>query len=191
MKIVSLMCPNCNGTLDVRGDGLDVITCDHCGSRLMVEKMNRRILGTKIYLRELEHDERMQDKAYEFAEKQLNYKLKKRGLKILENESKNIIGVVVWIIGTLILLVIPLLLFLPSKCSHDSKIAKLEQIEDEVIEAINNEDYDVARAKTNQLRLDDGYSSEATKAWDEKREEYIKIINQKENGDDGDWWPFW
>lgn len=49
---------------------------------------------------------------------------------------------------------------------------------------IENRDYDEALVKANQLRLDDDFSYSEEASWDEKREQYIKLIeNLKRQSD--------
>lgn len=200
MNIVTLKCPNCGGEIELE-DGLEIMYCKYCGSKLMVDGMSDGMVNARVRLREMDHEERMWDKETEFEKFTLLAKMKNKHLEML------------WIFVPVLLMSV---LFTALECSHSSKVAKLERIEEEVVSAVEEQDYDLALIKANQLRLDDGYSKEASKAWDDKREEYVKIINKKiaerdkeqnasenneagrgkeKDGADGDddkpWWHFW
>lgn len=59
---------------------------------------------------------------------------------------------------------------------HQNKEKELEIIAQEVREAIEKGDYDAALVKANRLHMDDNYSSDSTKRWNEEREGYLAII---------------
>lgn len=200
MKIATLRCPNCGGLLEAE-DGLEFMYCKYCGAQLMIDEMDDGMLNAKVRFREMDHEERMRDKAYEFKQKEWRHELKKKGISIFAKDPS------ILLLFILVPLIIfgPLVLILSSGCSHSSKVSELNRIESEVIEAIEKKDYDLARVKANQLRLDDSWSSKETEAWDAKREEYVKLIDdkiaerdgkekpseQEDKKEDGDWWPFW
>lgn len=56
---------------------------------------------------------------------------------------------------------------------------KLEKLYSEIQVDINEGRYDEALIKANELRFDRGYSNTKADLWDEKRENIIKIINEK------------
>ena len=62
------------------------------------------------------------------------------------------------------------------KEAHLEQISSLEELEKEIIQDIEDGNYDKAKIKLNQMRLTDGYSSEETVSWDDKREEYLNMI---------------
>ena len=59
---------------------------------------------------------------------------------------------------------------------------KLEKLYSEIQVDINEGRYDEALIKANELRFDRGYSKTKADLWDEKRENIIKIINDKKEG---------
>lgn len=65
MNLFTLECPHCKAALDVE-DGLDTFYCKYCGSKLIVEGMSGDSLDARVRLREMEHEERLQDAKYEY-----------------------------------------------------------------------------------------------------------------------------
>jgi len=193
MDLFTLRCPNCNGEIEVE-DGLEVMYCKYCGTKLMVDGMSDGVINAKVRLREMDHEERMHDKDIAFKK-----------FKVLTKMGKENLGFF-WMLAPMILLIA---LFGVLTCSHNSQLAKVEQAEQEMEEAIEKGDYDLARIKANQLRLEgSGISDDETRAWDEKREEYLKVIDKKIKERDGEnstsddnkesgggeekpWWQFW
>lgn len=63
---------------------------------------------------------------------------------------------------------------------HENEVKILEKSVKQIEEYIDNEDYDNARIKANQLILSDDWSSEEEKKWDNIRNSLLDIINEKE-----------
>jgi len=67
------------------------------------------------------------------------------------------------------------------------KESELREIVIEIQEDVTNEDFDSALLKANQLYLDGDFKKDDKKKWDERREEYIRIINEaKEKAEKGE-----
>lgn len=84
-------------------------------------------------------------------------------------------------IGTSLLMIfLGFLPFMLDEIKHNNKVKKLESTVKQIEEYIDNEDYDNARIKANQLILSDNWSSEEEKKWDNIRNSLLDIINEKE-----------
>lgn len=172
MNLFTLECPNCKASLEIE-DGIDSFYCRYCGAKLLVEGMSGDSLNARVRLKEMEHEERLQDAEYEYKRFKLLHKAKE------ERHSWVIIFILLAVLG------VPSFLYFGSvSCSHNTHVAELERIEADIQSDIMAGDYDSALVKTNQLRLDDRYSTEQTQSWDKKREMYIDIINEKKRESD-------
>ena len=167
-SIKSITCPHCGGTLELQ-DGLDTFFCLYCGGKVTLTGLSDAAYDAKVKIKEMEHQERIKDKEYEFKKYQNkdSRKTTTRALLIL-------IGV----------FLASFLYFLSMKTESDKAITQLTQIESELEQAIANEDYDLALIKANQLRYNADWSADEKRSWDEKREFYIQLIisKQESNG---------
>lgn len=175
MNIQKLECPNCHASLDNDYGNAGVFFCKYCGQKMIVEEIQNADYDLKIRKMEIEHEENKI--AMEQKGQSIKYAHEKESKK-MQNKFA-IIGISICF-GVLILL----MLMLPitsciSGAPHQKRVNELKQVEIEVQEAIQAGDYDLAMIKVNQLRLDDGYSTSQTEAWDEKREAYIELIEKK------------
>ncbi len=164
-KLRSITCPHCGGTLELQND-LDTFFCLYCGGKVVLTELSDAAYDARVKIKEMEHQERLQDKEYEFQK----YK----------NKDKNKYFVLFFAVSIGLLMLSISMMLLPSM-KHNKKVKHLQQIENEVEQAIINENYDLAIIKANQLHCDDGWSKEEHDSWDEKREFYIQLINSKQN----------
>ena len=70
------------------------------------------------------------------------------------------------------------------KNEHAQQIARFEQLAEEIQSDIENEDYDAARIKANQIHYTVNWSDDAKERWDEYREDTLKLIDKLEYGDE-------
>ncbi len=175
MKMQVLECPKCHATLENDNENLGTFFCKYCGQKIVVEELQDAAIKVKVREMELEHEEKKME--FEQQKQNTTYQQEKEKSRI-EEKRKNF-GLFI-ALGICFAMMLPgIFYFGNSKRTHDKKVQELQRIEIEVQTAIQQQDYDLALMKANQLRLDDGYSSEATEAWDEKREDYIKMIESK------------
>ena len=172
MKMQVLECPKCHATLENDNENLGTFFCKYCGQKIVVEEMQDAALKVKVREMELEHEE----KKMEFEQKKQNIEYQQK----TETEKRNNKGI--WIILASLVVIEAVLMFSlgGSGRKHDKLVKQLRQTEQEVQVAIQEGNYDYAMIKVNELRLDDNYSDEQTKAWDEKREDYIELIKTKQ-----------
>lgn len=173
MKMQALVCPNCHANLDNDAENLGTFFCKYCGQKIIVEELQDAAYKAKVREMELEHEE----KKMEFEQKKKNIEYQQR----TETEKRNNKGI--WIILASCVILYAVLMFIlgGSGRKHDRLVKQLRQTEQEVQVAIQEGNYDYAMIKVNELRLDDNYSDDQTKAWDEKREDYIALIKSKQN----------
>ena len=171
LRMVSMTCPNCKAQLEMAEDHL-MACCPYCEQKLIFD-----FQGVDKVLVEKERTRRHKVKReYDIREKELDFeqkqkKEKKEGVSIFFS----FIGVVV-MLGILWGVVFVTNDFRDKK--HESKLAVLQDIVEQIDDAILQEDYDKALLLTARLYLDDGYSEEEAAAWDAKRESYVLIINE-------------
>ena len=176
MKMQILECPKCHATLENDNENLGTFFCKYCGQKIVVEELQDAAMKVKVREMELEHEEKKM--AFEQQNRNIIYAQEKEKSAI--DEKRRLIVFVVSI-AVCFAMMLPGLFYLGnSRKKHEKKVEELQKIEVEVQSAIQQKDYDLALLKVNQLRLDDHYSDEQTKAWDEKREEYIRLIESKQ-----------
>lgn len=84
------------------------------------------------------------------------------------------------LIFALCMMFLPILIFYGGESFfHSMRERKLEQTVQEIQVDIENGDYDSALIKAHSLHMDDNWSSESEKHWDDQRKALIKLIEQK------------
>ncbi|MCR5600087.1 MAG: hypothetical protein K6G33_05035 [Ruminococcus sp.] len=171
MKLITLKCPNCDATLEVQ-DGIDTFYCMYCGNKIMLDGMSKVAYQSKVKVKEMEHKEHIVDKQNE----QERFKLIMKAEE--EKRSDRAIGKI--FIGYILffLLLLGGLGGIPY-VEHRKNIKQLKEIESEINQAINSEDYDRALLLANQLYCKDNWTSGEDEVWDTKRENYISLILDK------------
>ncbi len=165
MEKFQLTCPYCKATLEAE-DGIDQFFCSHCGGKILIDGMSKEAYKAKVKVKEMEHTERLKDKEYA----QERYKIEK------ENKSFKTTMLI------LLLLIIVCFTYLGIDArkyekQKENAISKLENLESEIEICINEQDYDGALFKANQLYADDIIKDEK-ETWDKKRKAYIEIIEE-------------
>lgn len=175
MKIQVMECPNCHASLDNDTENLGVFFCKYCGQKIVVEELQDAALKVKVREMEIEHEE----KKLEFEQKKQNttYQQEKEKNAIQEKQKNKSFWMAMAIFGGMFL--VSILMMYSGSFKHNLRVKQLRKVEAEVQTAIQEGNYDYAMIKVNELRLDDNYSKSQTEAWDEKREDYIKLIESK------------
>ena len=175
MKIQVMECPNCHASLDNDTENLGVFFCKYCGQKIVVEELQDAALKVKVREMEIEHEE----KKLEFEQKKQNttYQQEKEKNAIQEKQKNKSFWMAMAVCGGMIL--IGFLMMYSGSFKHNLRVKQLRKVEAEVQTAIQEGNYDYAMIKVNELRLDENYSKSQTEAWDEKREDYIKLIESK------------
>jgi len=172
MKMQILECPKCHATLENDNENLGTFFCKYCGQKIVVEELQDAAIKAKVREMELEQEE----KKMALEHKQQNFVYQQEKDKDKQQWKKMLIGV-----GIFAAVMVVYFTAISSIGSEHKKLVKqLRKTEIEVQEAIREGDYDYAMIKVNELRLDDNYSEEQTKQWDEKREDYIALIKSKQ-----------
>ena len=177
MEMVSLKCPSCNAALYVE-DGLDTFYCKYCGAHIVLNGMDPVIVDAKLRMKEMDHEEWMQHEEHEHLERFQEAEHKQERFRIKREPGENRTFLLT-MLGCGIFMLILLGIFYLPKCSHDTALSDLQKTEVEVQQAISAGDYDLALMKANELRCSDNWSKEDARIWDDKREGYIKLIEEK------------
>ena len=189
MKIVQMKCPNCKATLDVQ-NGIDTFFCTYCGTPLMLDGQSKTAIKARVRLKEMEHEERVQDRRYEHEERTQRNKYdneaarwsRKHKSERFELKSKVVLIVAPFAALMLYFIVMFSWIDRPSSAEtkHNELTEQLTELDKQIEDDILNGNYDAALLKTNRLRMDDGWSNESEAAWTEKRETYFAIIEEKQ-----------
>ncbi|MCR4813934.1 MAG: hypothetical protein K5879_03815 [Lachnospiraceae bacterium] len=172
MKIQVLECPKCHATLENDNESLGTFFCKYCGQKIVVEELQDAAVKVKVREMEIEHEE----KKMEYEQRKQNITFAQEKEKENRNSKKLLIGIAAYIA----IMALAFVALGSLGGDHKKLVKQLRKTEIEVQEAIRDGDYDYAMIKVNELRLDDNYSDEQTKAWDEKREDYIELIKSKQ-----------
>ena len=167
MELFTLECPKCNASLEIE-DGLDTFYCKYCGTKLLVDGISGDSLNARLRVKELEHEERLQEADYDYK----RFKLVHRS-----NEEHSRMKHALIVLGLMMFFLLVLIggLYI----SHRLTVSGLERLESEIQADITAGDYDSALLKTNDMVLGDSYSHDEKRAWDKKREMYVDLIKQK------------
>jgi len=174
MKLFHLNCPNCQAELSVK-DGIDTFFCTYCGAQLILEGQSDSALNAKVRIKEMEHEERSQEKKYENEGARWNRKHIEKKFEFKKSIIYILLGVAVFVF----IMYSPFSFFGSEKKDHEKLVEELKAIELEIENDVTAGNYDEALLKANRLRCDDHWSDEQTKSWNEKREYYINIIEEK------------
>lgn len=174
MRIYKMNCNSCGAPLDIDLDRLQAF-CPYCGEKLLLEldQLDKIIKETET------------TKRVKLKEEQETQRLKLQYNQHDKDWLKSIIKPALAGGGILlaIFLYFSFMMNFSSSGSknHKATVEKLESIEIEIEEAITKGDYDAAEILANRLYLTDNWSETETKIWDEKRANYLQIINERKN----------
>ena len=199
MKMVSIRCPNCGATIDLDIDHLAQF-CGMCGSKIMldVETIQQLLIAKEQTKQEAikatETTKRVEvDAARQIRLAQMQSEEQARQWERQEITEKRSF----WRENGSLLVCISLFFVLgfgsvgfliyssrhrfdDGRAAHAAAVEQLVEIEDDLEEALRDKDYDRAIMLANKLRLDDNWSSKETDSWNERREEYIRIIQERQ-----------
>lgn len=190
MKFLTQECPKCGANLEIE-DGLLTFYCKYCGQKVILEGQGKNVLKSKVRMKEIESRERLKESEFAHRERMKNIELSQERYSIeakhRERKQSFRTGIIkaVGAVGLFCLaLAICFYPFHRQQLEHRNKIEKLEQIEQEIISDIESDNLGDAYVKTNQLYLDDSWSSNETSAWDEKRFYYQQLIEEIKREED-------
>lgn len=195
MKIYQLKCPACGGTIEIERNR-ESSFCSYCGTKVYVDDETRRVEITKninyhktytdeAKIREIESAERMQERKYEVeCEKRKSNKWLTLGTVLIVLAC--VIGYFVSVNGY----------FDSQKEASDRQEQELQAVVDEVMQDIEDGNFDEAYIKAEKICYTENWSSEIEDKWNAIQKEIIKQIKKaekeanKKNGG-GTWWnPF-
>ena len=180
MELKSLKCPNCSGRLEIE-DGLDTFFCKYCGYKVILSGQSDAAYKAKSKAQQYRHEENVQERKYK---NEYDKWEREEVSKAREHKRENFAFVFSMSIMVGIFLLSLLMLYAGS-WPHKKRIKELREIEARIEEDIDDGDYEHAILLTNRLRLEDGYSSSDTREWNERREEYIRIIRRAQRAEGG------
>ncbi len=174
MQLIKLRCNNCSAQLDIDLDNLQIY-CPYCGQKLMIgfDQLGKVLAEKEKTKRTIEREEQQTRRVQMAYEHEARERDKERKATARGN-------VLPWVFLITLGLILPTLYFGSAIREHKQKVANLQEIEIEIEEAIQKQDYDLALLKANNLYLDDQYSSEETATWDAKRKALLEIIEEKQ-----------
>ena len=193
MKLISVNCPNCGKPINLDIDNLGQF-CSSCGSKIVLDvETIQQLLIAKEETKRTQTDADKQVKLAQMqseceAQKVKSHERIKTRSFMFQYGLPVIFVLTVMILGGILLAWV--------SCStdsdgdkweaeHESRVEKLEDIEDELEDALEAGDYDHALILANKLRLDDGWDSDEEESWDERREEYMRIIKERKQAKNG------
>lgn len=195
MRVYQMKCPACGGDIEI-DENRDFCFCSYCGTKVHVDDGTHRVEITKninyhktytdeAKIRKIESEERLQERKFAAEqEERKNKKWKTLGLVLVVLAC--VIGYFVLFNGY----------FNSEKAASDRQEQELQAIVDEVMQDIEDGNFDEAYIKAEKIRYTENWSSEIEDKWDAMRKEIIEQIekaekkaNKEENGNT--WWnPF-
>ena len=196
MRTISVNCPNCGASINLDVDHL-AHYCGSCGSKIMLdissiqellvarEKTKQETIKATELTKQVQVDAAKEIKIEQIRSENSNRYLQQKDVSDKRSFAieRTAMGIAVFFIVFAVVAGVILYASLEKSINrgrelHNERIATLQQIEIDIEKDIENGNYDHALLLANRLRLDDNWSSDETKEWDERREEYIRIINQ-------------
>ena len=168
MDLKSLHCPNCGADLEVE-DGLDTFFCKYCGHKILLEGQSKAAYDAKVRIKEMEHEEKLQDK----RDAQERYKL--RDLNIT-----TFICILIVILVSAVVIVFINSVSSSSEAEEKQREQDLQTIVDQIMIDIDTENFSDAYIKANSLYWGKSYPAESKDKWDNIRKEIINQIERAE-----------
>lgn len=167
MSLQTIKCPKCNRNLQIE-DGTNSFFCNYCGQKIDLGSQNVEKIKENDKGKAAQPQEKLTPLQSILAK--LNIDPGKLSIILL-------IGISVLIIITILRVLIPA----GTKAKLKEAEKEMKGIENQVVECINEGDYEKALVYANRLRMDEDYSSSSTSEWNEKREKYISYLYLKLN----------
>ena len=182
-NVREISCPKC-GTSMVKTEDYGVFHCSYCGTNIQFVDMIEHDQKSKILRSRFSHQELMKDKEYENQIKRMKYESRSERRQFIQKILTANDGTGLIILLFMVIIGSCIVFAMISGDPYKEEKEALKTIESEVVEHIQAEEYDTALAKANQLRYSGDKESETYKTWEDKRKEYISIINaSKEEAD--------
>lgn len=190
MKMYQLKCPACGGTIEIERNR-DSCFCSYCGTKVYVDDETHKVEITKninyhktytdeAAIRKIESDERIQEQKI-VAEREKRKSERWSVLGTILIMLACVIGLFVWFNG--------------KKDASDRQEQELQAIVDEIMQDIEDGNFNEAYIKAEKIRYTENWSSEIEDKWDATQKEIIKQIEKAEEANEEEsgskWWnPF-
>ena len=194
MKTYQLKCPSCGADIVLEGNR-SFCFCTYCGARVYIDngthkvEITKNINHNKTYrdeakIRKIEFEERMQERILLEQQKE---RRRKRWSAV-----GTFIVVIACIIGFFYIYNSWGNFFDSEKENSDLQEQELQAIVDDVLQDIENGNFEEAYIKAEKIRYTENWSDEITEKWDATREETIEQIKKAEREvNKTTWWnPF-
>ncbi|GEM_PF-1661297 len=168
MKMMILECPKCHASLEETSN-MGTFYCKYCGQKIVVGEMQDAAVQIKQREIELQHETKRIEAIQQI-------RLYEKKIKRLEQQKAARNTMTIALIFVALGIAVMMSFMIPQAVKHKKLVDNLRSVESEVQTVIAAGDYEYALIKVNELRLDDGYSTTETEAWDAKREDYINTI---------------
>lgn len=184
-ELKSLKCPSCGATLDYDEDDIDIYSCKYCRSTVYFDGMSDEAYKSKTKIKRMKHDELMADKKFQHDKDVIDKNHEHEKYKInqeYKKEKRNFLFICIWFLA------IFLLIFIFSSVGQyksNKQEEELQLLVEEVMDLVEDKDYDEACLKAKSIIYTENWSSEIEEKWDKKRKETINYIIKKEKKDKG------
>lgn len=177
MKLHKLSCPNCNGILDLNVDNRAYIFCPYCGQKFFIEDGKKEYtINQNINIKKdininknVTHTHRTYDEA----------EIIKERASLTKEKMGWIFAICCFVFGFLMLGI----MHLSGNLSVKKEEARLQGLVEEIMIDIENENYDAAEIKANQLYWESDWTSDPAEKWDATRETIMKQIKEAQGID--------
>lgn len=195
MKLYQLSCPSCGAKVEVEENRTNCY-CSYCGNQVLVDDGTKRI--------EIKYTDEAKIKEIESNERIFNIRNAAANAELKQNNRIKTIKLLKPVVSTICVAVLVIASYMliggyfdSLKRASNRQERELQMLVEEILEDIENHEFEVARVKAQTIDYTEGWSDEIDKKWDSMRKELLKEIDdaekrwKKENRNKDTWWnPF-
>ena len=176
---LQLRCPNCDAFMEVE-DNLELCYCKYCGTRILLNEQSEAVVKAKTRLR---MTDKISDTAIKLQSKR--YEQKQIRMQYEAEEDKRNNKLIMFLFALMILLFVGMGLLIHFQIKSDNETVyneqvRLETLLNEILQDIEEGEYDLALIKSSGLRYSVRPSSDDyEEQWEETRRTVVSMIEKE------------
>ncbi len=179
IHMLQLRCPNCDAFMEVE-DNLELCYCKYCGTRILLDEQSEAVVKAKTRLR---MTDKISDTAIKLQSKR--YEQKQIRMQYEAEEDKRNNKLIMFLFALMILLFVGMGLLIHFQIKSDNETVyneqvRLETLLNEILQDIEEGEYDLALIKSSGLRYSVRPSSDDyEEQWEETRRTVVSMIERE------------
>ena len=179
IHMLQLRCPNCDAFMEVE-DNLELCYCKYCGTRILLNEQSEAVVKAKTRLR---MTDKISDTAIKLQSKR--YEQKQIRMQYEAEEDKRNNKLIMFLFALMILLFVGMGLLIHFQIKSDNETVyneqvRLETLLNEILQDIEEGEYDLALIKSSGLRYSVRPSSDDyEEQWEETRRTVVSMIEKE------------